>query len=342
MQDNNGQEPTTPTPPEPTAPVNNPTEVNTTPAEVPIQPQPVAPLQPEKHNKKLLLIIIAAAVVIGLGIAGFFMYQTMQNPDTTTSDNSDASQNKTATVNDAEGIVERVREAIVGDISDNNEGNSPLYQAPNASYYVSAAEGTKVYGISSSTITKELNEAQGEDATVVLKDNGFVMDTFYEKESDFPGVSLWYSDKAVCQLVANGDYATYDATTDSYETYEFSLRCSDAKEYESAVKEYKPFYAAFLANKEQYHEGVVFTRLKTTPSESTGYELATISQYTAGHGVGGYVGFYYQTPDKEWHYFEGRQDVPECSDFNTPDLQKAYLGTDCYDVNGEAKVTIKE
>lgn len=41
--------------------------------------------------------------------------------------------------------------------------------------------------------------------------------------------------------------------------------------------------------------------------------------------------FYRESPDAEWKYFTGTQAQMECSDYNTPELKKAFAGDRCYD-----------
>ena len=57
-------------------------------------------------------------------------------------------------------------------------------------------------------------------------------------------------------------------------------------------------------------------------------------------GLGGGAGLFYRTsPEAEWQFFTGTQSELECSDYNTDDLKKAYLGDECWD-NGPSTVQL--
>ncbi len=56
--------------------------------------------------------------------------------------------------------------------------------------------------------------------------------------------------------------------------------------------------------------------------------------------VGGAAGLFYRTaPEEKWQFFAGTQSPLDCSDYNTDDLKKAYLGEVCY--NGSVESTVQ-
>lgn len=61
---------------------------------------------------------------------------------------------------------------------------------------------------------------------------------------------------------------------------------------------------------------------------------------TLSVSLGGGFGLFYRTsPDAKWQFFTGGQAPPDCSEYNTEDLKKAYLGEFCY--NGLAESTVQ-
>lgn len=56
--------------------------------------------------------------------------------------------------------------------------------------------------------------------------------------------------------------------------------------------------------------------------------------------VGGGVGLFYRTSSEErWRYFTGGQAAPDCNEYDTEDLKKAYAGEVCY--NGTVQSTVQ-
>lgn len=70
------------------------------------------------------------------------------------------------------------------------------------------------------------------------------------------------------------------------------------------------------------------------------------SQYepyqTATVNLGGGRGLYYRvSPEAKWQYVTGGQAVPSCSEFDTEDARKAYLGHPCWDEASGADSEVK-
>lgn len=52
--------------------------------------------------------------------------------------------------------------------------------------------------------------------------------------------------------------------------------------------------------------------------------------------------YYRESPDAKWKYFTGVQDYAACSDYNTPELKKAFAGDRCYDTANENTEAVVE
>ena len=62
------------------------------------------------------------------------------------------------------------------------------------------------------------------------------------------------------------------------------------------------------------------------PKDSTAPPYQTLQVAIGGGGAL----FYRVSPEAEWQYFTGGQAVPECDEYNTEDLKKAFAGSSCY------------
>lgn len=51
--------------------------------------------------------------------------------------------------------------------------------------------------------------------------------------------------------------------------------------------------------------------------------------------------FYRVSPDSEWVFFRGGQDAPLCSEFNTEDLKRAFVGDQCWNETTGTNDTVK-
>ena len=59
-------------------------------------------------------------------------------------------------------------------------------------------------------------------------------------------------------------------------------------------------------------------------------------------GLGGGVGLFYRTsPEAEWQYFTVTQGVIDCTDSDTEELKKAFLGETCYDYSAQQNSTVQ-
>jgi len=72
---------------------------------------------------------------------------------------------------------------------------------------------------------------------------------------------------------------------------------------------------------------------KIAESKTAGYKTAEVGLLAEAQ-FGGAAGLFYQTPDGMWHFFKGTQQIIPCGDYNTPDLKKAFLGSQCNVLKG--------
>lgn len=121
---------------------------------------------------------------------------------------------------------------------------------------------------------------------------------------------------------------------------QLSVTCSDIDKLVAQAEKLKPFVAAYrekegTANKDR----IIITIGEIKDSKTQGYKLMEGGLGDIEFG-GGAALLFYQTPDGTWHYFTATQSELGCTDFNTEDLKKAYLGSYCYDSKQEAESTV--
>lgn len=134
----------------------------------------------------------------------------------------------------------------------------------------------------------------------------------------------------ICGVINESDY--YNNASHDY----IILDCAKTswtwltKEDETSIKAFETAYY----NKTGSYPRIMFNwDNKITDSEYKPYQNTWI-------GIGGGAGLFYRTsPEAEWQFFTGTQSELECSDYNTDDLKKAYLGEPCWD-NGQSTVQL--
>lgn len=114
--------------------------------------------------------------------------------------------------------------------------------------------------------------------------------------------------------------------------YLTGIGCADTSSYDETAKAIQPLYVVSKAAGNAYLNFFMLEEMK--PSKTPGYTIATVE---AGDENTGAALLFYQTPDKVWHYFITTQQVVGCSNYNTTDIKKAFLGETC--ANPDATVT---
>ncbi len=144
-----------------------------------------------------------------------------------------------------------------------------------------------------------------------------------------------------CSLLEEGTYL--DANPTSLTGADISVSCSTEEEYAKNAKTQQPFYAAILSD--AAHS--VDTTMLGLPGAIKNSATASYKTTQVGVGgsdstlTGGAAGLFYQTPDGTWHFFVGTQSSLSCSQYNTADLKKAYVGEACYNNDVLSAVTIQ-
>lgn len=75
--------------------------------------------------------------------------------------------------------------------------------------------------------------------------------------------------------------------------------------------------------------------ISITDSETPSYQTLQIPSDNA-------MALFYRALDSdEWQYFTSTQAIISCDEFNTPDLKKAFSGSQCHDVATGQQLTVQ-
>ncbi len=174
-----------------------------------------------------------------------------------------------------------------------------------------------------------------------LKEKQFVEKIIQAGTEDGPYLARFTQSDVVCEVTTT---KTANSPTGNHEV---EVACANMSDYVAAAAAQKPFFTAYPKEQRGDEVALLFVGLPTiTPSKTAGYKTASLSMSgVQSEGtetvVGGFAGLFYQTPEMKWRFFIGAQDSPQCSDYKTDDLKKAYLGATCGESTGkEALVTL--
>lgn len=116
------------------------------------------------------------------------------------------------------------------------------------------------------------------------------------------------------------------------------IGCADMSAYHTATQTASPLYESLPGA--QKKPGLRLNVTTITASKTKGYQIGSANTADLFAPMGGVRALFYQTPEKQWHYFASYQDQPLCSDFNATDLKKAFLGYPCVDSSTQKPSTV--
>ena len=307
--------------------------------------QPIA--QPEKKKLKkrtiILLSILIVALVAGGVVAYLLLFKDKGNDTASTTDTSNIvtptpAPNKLT----AEALVAKAKAVATGDTKETlqstdsepyNVFRAPAYKPSGYDFWVSPSVdyGFGSYGVKD-TVSADLSAIKK-----VLTDNKLTETILEEGSAEAMFAAQYSSDDITCLLTDQKPYQQ-PATSKEFNTI---LGCADTAAYLANAVELKPYFTVYAAQSTSDTTKTALGSLQVKKSKTAGYSIATVGIGGSEYGsVGGFAGLFYTTPDNKLHYFIGTQSQIPCTDFNTDDLKKAYLGESCYDEKDEA-ATVK-
>jgi hypothetical protein len=334
MQNNDSEQPI-----DSPAPANEPSEASPNPT--PEEPQIVPPSSPRSKKPLIISIVILGVLLLaGLVAAGYFLLLKPQDSNNQVNSGDSSSQTPQTIIND-------VRTTLKGNavLDLDAEEVSLVYRIPGNKFLTYSPNDAVIPGIRSEVTDQAAVDAELKLAEGVLESKGFALDSLSSEEVDRVGnVKFWASDKIVCRATTAplSEGGVYNQATKEYDysAYSFVIECALISDFAATAEAARPFYEAYAKAPEHYEDNMAFGKQTVNESQTAGYKTAIIPLFAYGDYVGGFVGLFYQTPDEVWHYFKGTQQALDCSEYNTVDLKKAYLGDVCYDSSTESTVSL--
>lgn len=279
------------------------------------------------------LSLFALLVLAGGGVAAY----TLTRPDSVPEQSKQVTTIKKSTAKapaststDIMALLTEAKTAI-GSGTVNTEYVSPDYMVPGSDFY---AVGRKE---DSHSLVARLPEAQLKPTAAKLEtllvSKKFQKSSQQVKDGYYPLVK-YESDDTFCGINYYADLSDTDKP--------LYLACALKTSYLNTSTVQKPFYQAYRESSSaaMLTEDNRLGYPKTTTSKTPGYKTAELSLYGEASPTGA-MGLFYMLPDNTWHYFRGTQQILPCTEFNTADLKKAYLGTGCYNEIAQQDSTVQ-
>lgn len=311
--------------------VENKIKVTAEPGEPTIHVREKSP----KGNPYKLAIVIMSIIIFAL-IAGilYLLFCPLANPEEDRSSDDQTSQTcpeqtvcedtlKAETA--VKAVVDKVRQSIIDVMQDNKQTNYQIIQTydTGASYqpegYITGVPLTKSYGVALNSENLEAGQTlynlvnnftiyQAIENTLV--NAGFInTNQQYTTSSAGRGSTSFVNqaDGIVCSVSTTGADCGYKTWYDE----------ADAELSNKLAQIYKD-----TTNKDARYLVARVQDIKDSPIAP--YQRIEV-------GMPGFAASFYRiSPDAEWQFFTEGQSAPQCSEYSTDDLRKAFAGTSCF------------
>lgn len=294
------------------------------------------PVVKKKRSSHLLLVLLALLVVAGLGGAATLLgYKYYFAKPTTQSQSTQApAAEKKLT---AAGVISLVKSTYTSDASKDAALTVPIKVA--GYKYYTGVDQSKAVGIKGDVPYSDSAVVAAKIAKI-LKEKGFTEKIIQSGTDDSMYIADYTQRDVVCETTIT---KTYNNPTGDHR---IDVACANMSDYTASAAAQQQFYTAY-PNKDSTSDSTVelVGIPKIVASKTAGYNTAQVSMGSVMSdgttGAGGFAGLFYQTPDMKWHFFLGAQSTPQCTDYKTDDLKKAYVGNPCIDAAGkEMTVTL--
>lgn len=268
----------------------------------------------------VILVVLAGAAAV-LGYAYYF-----QKPSTTPAGSRDSKSSTMTT----EKALAAIRTAFPSKPS-----NDPTLQLPIkvAGYnYFTQIDSSRAKGVEAAVPYTDSAIATAKIAKA-LKEKQFTESIVETGSGDSEYIAHYTNTDVVCSVTAT---KTANNPTGNHEV---AAACANMNDYTSLARTQKPFYNVYPNKPTDSSTNILFVGEPTiSPSQTAGYQTASLT--TGGvladgtEATGSFIGMFYQTPDKKWHFFRSAENTLPCSDYGMDDVKKAYVGTQCLDDSG--------
>lgn len=296
------------------------------------------PLQhQQKRSNRYLYVLLALFFVIGISLTAYVLFaQSMKDNSSSQPSPSSLAPIKEKTA--AENLIDKVKEAlnatpVVAQQTEELNGRAPdgaaiVYSVPSFQLkgYPFSNSPKVGYGTAVTSAASDRSVADGEydKAVAVLTGNGLKVLTGTEISSASQRSALYANDKIVCATTAS-----YNIRGSDYS----GVGCGDIASYEEVAKLIKPLYTAYLAKaaaetKSSLEQNPpMFSALKIEQGADK-FSRSTVRLNNTTTEL------FYRDDNGSWTYFNSVNGAMPCTEFNTPELKKAFDGYPCKDDMG--------
>lgn len=283
-----------------------------------------------------LIIIIVLAIVL-IGVLGYVYWKNFLQIKSVARQNASTSTIKNDTNNqiNASDIIDRIQKTLPTNFNISKDYIGVEYKVTGYSYYTSISslskslEGKVAYDKSADVVSS---------VSQLLIGDGFIERNIQNGDGEGMYISIYKNASIICETTVSKYYQQPLAD------HTVQIICEDIPTFLEAAKKQKPFFESYTKSRGNFSVAMIGDP-NISESKTSGYFTATI-------GIGGVEdetndisvpgngdkASFYKSLDQDWHFFRVLQAMPLCSDFNTNDLKKAYLGEDCLNSNINSQI----
>jgi hypothetical protein len=250
-------------------------------------------------RKTTLLVLIPALLVLLPWLGAYWV----MNFKRTTAQNSGQ-------------VINALNESLSGGkISTKSGVKLPAYQPAGYSFSVKPVEADSIeYKFAKDKINKPYNKARR-----VLYLQGLEEKTIPDTQKNKNPGKYFISSRVQCTLYSQ------NVAQDTY----LRVECANQAAYDDAAKQTTQFYDLYKANNPEGAQTMNLVQITEESSPTKGYRTASLLAVSKD-GQKATPVFFYQTPDKTWHYFAATPVLIACSEYSNDDMKKAYFGSPCF------------
>ena len=314
----------------------------------PVQTEPIKQLTQTKTRNKLLIPLVLTSILAGTGLAfgGYELYQNTQKTNEVTKaqseiaivekeaatsselDESDADSNKNTQgavceINFRPEQYQEVKDILQNILTEIGVTTPYIHASDDMPILV---DGLNTYIPSRFMLASEVRTTEDEADGLEEKTKNSLLNNGFESVGELPfwgsaGPQIFGYKKGNISCAFYRD-ATYSG---NYTYYYLNLECAATSWTwlsDSELATLQGIERAYYEKTGSYPYSL-YSGYTIKDSQYSPYQTLTI-------GLGGGLGLFYRTSETSpWVFFMVGQDGPACDDYNTEDLKKAFLGTQC-------------
>jgi hypothetical protein len=329
---------------EPQQPQQNPPQPTFNPAPqepfVPQQPQiPTPPEGKKSHKKTIIMIVVIMLLLLVLGVVGFVVASNRfikeVNDDANTSTNSNQVSKDTIGT-----YVSKYLSTLSSENPDFTATSDeieaiPLYDNENSYFFTVPGQKGWSFTLEKPDSSQTKVNQPFDKLTSLMEADGFIAYTGKTYEDEWTGDSAEAKSRHYQQSGIVCQARVFDPRV--------FLACVNESDLAAESKRILPFYTAYFTdpdnqitheNKEAIIISVSEDRIETV---SKCPEYQRVNGGITSNGFGAAIGFY-RKDNGEWQFEAAKQDLQECKEYDSLDMQKAFHDIECWQRVGNEQV----